>query len=90
MKVSTSACRWSFRRMSSLRNRSSQNRMNSSVTLGFASFSSAREQFLVPVGDKSIRMVADDRSYVFAAIGAGLMSPLRHSALLIVPDQLRR
>ena len=41
MKVSTSACRWSFRLMSSLRNRSSQNRMNSSVTLGFASFSSA-------------------------------------------------
>ena len=30
MKVSTSACRWSFRLMSSLRNRSSQNRMNSS------------------------------------------------------------
>ena len=41
MKVSTSACRWSFRLMYSLRNRSSQKRMNSSVTLGFASFSSA-------------------------------------------------
>ena len=41
-------------------------------------------------GDKCIRMVADGKSYVFAAIGAGLMSSLRHSALLIVPDQLRR
>ena len=41
MKVSTNACRWSFRLISSLRNRSSQNRMNSSVTFGFASFSSA-------------------------------------------------
>ena len=41
MNVSTNACRWSFRLISSLRNRSSQNRMNSSVTFGFASFSSA-------------------------------------------------
>ena len=41
-------------------------------------------------GDKCVYMAADGRSYVFAAIGAGLMSPLRHSALLIVPDQLRR
>ena len=41
MKVSTRACRWSFRLISSLRNRSNQKRMNSSVTLGFASFSQA-------------------------------------------------